>query len=224
MPLKIRFSLLPFFFILFLATLACGLSSRLPEPPEQAQALVTAQAAVRESGNAVQTVAALAPEQGATAVAALQAAESPELDQIQAKLSNIQPDQFGNYKVTLTEGEINELLQASNLLNDPGNQVQFLNAVIAFRDGRINLEARLVEPIGADIQLSLVPVIQDGNLGFQLYEASFGPLPAPQFILTRIESALNNALNTALNDVPGTVSLTSVSVGEGSITIVGRQI
>lgn len=223
MLLNIRSSLLPLFLILILATLACRFGLSLPEPPEQAVALVTAQAAVRESGNAVQTVAALAPVQGATAVAALQAIEAPELDQIQAKLSNIQPDQFGNYTVTLTEGEINQLLQVSQSLSDPGNQVQLINAIITFREGKVNLTARLVEPIGADIQLSLLPEVHEGTLHFQLQEASLGPLPAPQFVLSGIESALNGALDNALSEVPGTVLLTSVSVGEGTITIVGRQ-
>ncbi len=223
MPLKMRSSLLPFLLILILATLACRFGLRLPEPPEQAVALVTAQAAVRESGNAVQTIAALAPVQGATAVAALQAIEAPELDQIKAKLSNIQPDQFGNYTVTLTEGEINQLLQVSQSLSDSGNQVQLINTIITFRAGKVNLAARLVEPIGADIQLSLLPEVHDGTLRFQLQEASLGPLPAPQFVLSGIESALNGALVNALTEVPGTVVLTSVSVGEGTITIVGRQ-
>jgi uncharacterized protein YpmS len=223
MPLKNRSFLLPLFLILTLALLACGLGSRLQEAPEQAQALVTAQAAARGSGEAVQTVAALAPVQGATAVAALQAVEAPELDQIKTKLSTLQPDQFGNYTVTLTEEEINQLLEASNLLNDSGSQVQLQNTRIAFKMGKIDLTARLVEPLGADIQLSLLPVVQDGNLSFQLQEGSFGPLPAPQFVLSRIESALNEALNTALNDVPTTVALTSVSVGDGYITIIGRQ-
>lgn len=221
MLLKIRSGLLPFFLILLLATLACGFG--LPEPPEQVVSLVTAQAAVLESGNAVQTAVALAPEQGATAVAALQASEAPELDQIKAKLSNIQPDQFGNYTVTLTEGEINQLLQVSQLLSEPGNQVQLLNTIITFREGQVKLSARLVEPIGADIQLSLLPEVQDGTLRFHLEEASLGPLPAPQFVLSGIESALNRALVNALTEVPGTVAVTSVSVGEGTITIVGRQ-
>lgn len=222
MSMNSRYSLLSLFLILMFVSLACGFGLRLPEPPEQVESLVTAQAAILQSGDAIQTAAAMAPEQGATAVAALQAMEAPQLDQIRSKFSGIQPDQFGNYTVTLTETEVNELLQTSQILSTTGGQVQLENPTVAFRDSSVNLNARMVEPVGANIQLTLLPQVTDGTIRFQLKQASVGPLPAPQFILTTVNSALNAALENALADVPETLKLTSISIGEGTITVVGR--
>ena len=58
---------------------------------------------------------------------------------------------------------------------------------------------------------------------FELIEASLGPLPLPELVLSMLEATLNATLNQAINQLPSDVRLQSVTVNEGSITLIGRE-
>jgi uncharacterized protein YpmS len=208
--------------LLLLSALACGFSDRLSKVDEAVSAAETAQAAAQQAGGVVQTVAAEAPDQGSIAVATLQSADAPELDALREKFANIQPDVNGNYTVTLTDAELNQVLQLQPTLTDPNAQVQLQNATVSFTGGNIVLNARVLQPLSADLSFSVRPYVLDGELGFDLQQASLGGLSVPGPILSFVESSLNASLEQALNSVPADYQLVSVTLGEGTITIVAR--
>lgn len=208
--------------LLLLSALACGFGAKLAEVDETVSIAETAQAAAQQAGGVVQTVAAEAPEQGSVAVATLQSADAPEIDALREKFSNIQPDINGNYTVTLTDTELNQVLQLQPTLTDPNAQVQLQNALVTFTGGNIVLNARVVQPLAADLSVTVRPYVLDGELGFDLQQASLGSLPVPGPILSVVEGSLNASLDQALNSVPVGYQLVSVTLGEGTITIVAR--
>ena len=56
-----------------------------------------------------------------------------------------------------------------------------------------------------------------------IQNASLGPVRAPGFILSPVQTLVDEALNQALANMPTTVRLQSITVGEGDISIVGRE-
>jgi hypothetical protein len=208
--------------LLMLSALACGFGAKLAEVDETVSMAETAQAAAQQAGGVVQTVAAEAPDQGSVAVATLQSANAPEIDALREKFSNIQPDVDGNYTVTLTDTELNQVLQLQPTLTDPNAQVQLQNALVSFTGGNIVLNARVVQPLAADLSVTVRPYVLDGELSFDLQQASLGSLPVPGPILSVVEGSLNASLDQALNSVPVGYQLVSVTLGEGTITIVAR--
>jgi hypothetical protein len=208
--------------LLMLSALACGFGAKLAEVDETVSMAETAQAAAQQAGGVVQTVAAEAPDQGSVAVATLQSADAPEIDALREKFSNIQPDVDGNYTVTLTDTELNQVLQLQPTLTDPNAQVQLQNALVSFTGGNIVLNARVVQPLAADLSVTVRPYVLDGELSFDLQQASLGSLPVPGPILSVVEGSLNASLDQALNSVPVGYQLVSVTLGEGTITIVAR--
>lgn len=208
--------------LLLMSALACGFVDKLTEVDETVSMAETAQAAAQQAGGVVQTVAAEAPAQGSVAVATLQSADAPEIDALREKFSNIQPDVNGNYTVTLTDVELNQVLQLQPTLTDPNAQVQLQNALVSFNGGNIVLNARVIQPLAADLSVTVRPYVLDGELGFDLQQASLGSLPVPGPILSVVEGSLNASLDQALNSVPTGYQLLSVTLGEGTITIVAR--
>lgn len=208
--------------LLLLSALACNFGARLLEVDDPVSIAGTAQAAAQQAGGVVQTVAAEAPDQGSIAVATLQAADAPEVDALREKFSNIQPDVNGNYTVTLTDVELNRVLQLQPTLTDPDAQVQLQDAVVSFTGGNIVLNARVVQPLSADLSITVRPYVAGGELAFDLQQASLGSLPVPEPILSVVEGTLNTSLDQALNSVPAGFQLLSVTVGEGTITVVAR--
>ena len=92
MPKKTIIGFILFIILLSLTILACGLS--LPKPQAEVDKLATAQAGVQQAGEAIETAAAVAPSQGAAAMATMQAIDAPELDALRDKLASIEPDFF----------------------------------------------------------------------------------------------------------------------------------
>jgi hypothetical protein len=195
------------FSLLLLSSLACGFASRLAEVDEPDSISETAQAAAQQAGGVVQTVAAEAPDQGSFAVATLQAADAPEIDALREKFSNIQ---------------LNQVLQLQPSLTDPGAQVQLQDAVVSFTGGNIILNARVTQPLSANLSVTVRPYVVGGELGFDLQQASLGALPVPELILSVVEGTLNASLDQALSTVPAGFQLLSVTLGEGTLTIVAR--
>lgn len=208
--------------LLLLSALACNFGTKLLEVDEKASIAATAQAAAQQAGGVVQTVAAEAPDQGSIAVATLQSADAPEVDALREKFSNIQPDVNGNYSVTLTDVELNQVLKLQPTLTDPDAQVQLQNAVVSFTGGNIVLNAQVLQPLSADLSITVRPYVSSGELAFDLQQASLGSLPVPEPILSVVEGTLNASLYQALNTVPAGFQLLSITLGEGTITVVAR--
>ncbi len=208
--------------VLLFATLACGFGTRLAEIETQVDAAVTAQAAVAQAGDIAQTAVAEAPTNSGNIVATIQASDFPEIQSLREQVASIKPDESGNYTITLDQNELNQILQLQRTLTDPNSEVQIQDPLLVFTGGYVVLYAQLTQPLEVALEVTFQPLVSDGNLQFELIEASLGPLPLPELVLSMLEATLNATLNQAINQVPTGVQLQSVIVNEGSITLVGR--
>jgi len=172
---------------------------------------------------AIETVFASAPEQSAVIIATIQALNAPQITTLRDRLANLRPDASGNYAITISQNEINEILNLTPVVAAPASGVELQNLSVAFSGGNAIMAARVNQPLAADLTLTLQPVIEDGRLQLQIQNAALGPVRAPGFILSPVQFLVDEALNQALANMPANVRLQSVSVGEGDISIVGRE-
>ena len=210
------------FFLLALAALVCGLALGVPELvwPFGRVEIVEAD---RQPAEAIETVFASAPEQSAVIIATIQALNAPQITTLRDRLANLRPDASGNYAITISQNEINEILNLTPVVAAPASGVELQNLSVAFSGGNAIMAARVNQPLAADLTLTLQPVIEDGRLQLQIQNAALGPVRAPGFILSPVQFLVDEALNQALANMPANVRLQSVSVGEGDISIVGRE-
>jgi hypothetical protein len=209
-------------FLLALSALVCGLALGIPELIWPFGPATTADTAGRPAG-ALATVFASAPDQSAVAIATIQALDAPQVEALQDRLANLEPDAFGNYAITISQNEINEILNLTPVVGAPASGVQLQNLSVAFSGGNAIMTARVNQPVAADLSLTLQPVLEDGRLQLLIQNASLGPVRAPGFILSPVQILVDEALNQALANMPTNVRLHSITVGEGDISIVGRE-
>jgi hypothetical protein len=213
-------------FLLALSALVCGLALGVPELVWPFGPAATADAASQPAGEpagALATVFASAPDQSAVAIATIQALDAPQVEALQNRLANLLPDAFGNYAITISQNEINEILNLTPVVGAPASGVQLQNLSVAFTGGNAIMTARVNQPVAADLSLTLQPVLEDGRLQLLIQNASLGPVRAPGFILSPVQILVDEALNQALANMPTNVRLHSITVGEGDISIVGRE-
>ncbi|MCI0394885.1 MAG: DUF2993 domain-containing protein [Chloroflexi bacterium] len=210
-----------FLSLLWLAPLACGPGgAALVTPPPGA--VETAQAAGQQGGSGLQTAAAVATTQGGNALATIQAIGTPNINALQEKLAGIQPDANGNFTVTITDDEVNQVILAQQQL--AGNQQTALqNPLVTFIGGNIVLTGDVTQPIVAPLAVVFRPAVVDGVLQFELISATLGSIQVPETLLAGAESTLNSSLGQALNQMPAGVQLQEILMGEGTMTITGRQ-
>jgi hypothetical protein len=60
----------------------------------------------------------------------------------------------------------------------------------------------------------------NGELAVELEQATVGGVPLPVTMLSPVQDALNDNLQQALDRLPDNYTLSSVTVGEGTMTIV----
>ncbi len=220
--------------LLLLTSLACDLSFGDPAeivPP----ALETAEEAARVAGNAAQTVAAqagdlagtaavIATTEGSELVATANALATPHADFLKDKLANLEPDEDGNYRVTLTENEVNALLRLRQLLTGDLIGAGIQSQEVNFRDGSITLSGTILEPLPGQLLVKMRPSIEAGQIQLDIQESSVAGQEAPQQALDAAEEAISSGLGEALEFLPDDVQLQELSVANGEITIIGRKI
>ena len=140
------------------------------------------------------------------------------------KLANIEPDEDGNYTVTLTEDEVNTVLRLRQLLTGDflGAGVQSQQA--EFRDGTVTLKGRIVEPLPGEFLVVMRPSIREGRLVLEPETASLSGREAPDEVLAAAEKAITNTVGEALEHAPGGVELLEITAAAGELTITGRKI
>jgi hypothetical protein len=100
----------------------------------------------------------------------------------------------------------------------------FESPVVLLRDGTIQVYGVGHQgPFRANVYLSITPVLSpDGELGFELTSASFGPLPVPQGLRESISSVITEVLSGPLGSLATGVRITSVAIDSGELAIVGE--
>jgi hypothetical protein len=207
--------------ILLLAGLACG--PGVPDVTVPDGAIQTVQAAGQQAGSVAETAVALATTEGSSAVATLQAGGAEvDLGPLQDKFESIEPDENGNFSVTITDTELNQALQQAQEAQAAGNS-PLQQPVIVFTGGNVALTANVTQPVEAQLTVAFRPVVEDGVLQFEVVSATLGALQVPTAVLSSAESTLNSTLGQAMNSLPTDVTLLSIEMGEGTMTISGRR-
>lgn len=213
-------NLKPLFFmigILTLAALACG--PNLPDVPEGA--VETVQSAGQQAGAAAETAVALATKEGAAAIETIQAGGA-ELGALGEKFGSIEPDGNGNFTVTVTDAEVNAAIQRKQ--EEAGVENTALqHAIVAFTGGNIVLTGSVTQPIEAQLTVTFRPSIVNGDLQFEVVSATLGSIQVPAAVLSTAEGTLNSTLGQAMNNIPSNLTLQSIVMGEGTMTVSGTR-
>lgn len=127
----------------------------------------------------------------------------------------------GTITVILTEEQLTSAL-ARRLETE---QQPFLTSPSVFlRDGIIQVYGLAQQgPFEATVRLEITPVLSDeGELGFELTSADFGPFPASEGIRASVSSMLSEALVGPLGSLATGIRVTSVAVADGELAIVAE--
>jgi hypothetical protein len=219
--------------MLLLTSLACDLS--LGDPADiVAPAVETAEVAARTAGDAaqtaaaqagdlVETAAAVATREGSEAIATVVAASTPYADLLKEKLASIEPDADGNYRVTLTEDEVNIVLRLRQLLTGDVIGAAIQSQEVKFSDGIIELAGTIVEPLPGRLLVRMRPTVAAGRLQLDIMDASVAGQEAPQVVLEAAEKAISSTVGEALEHLPIGVQLQEVTAANGELGIVGHR-
>jgi hypothetical protein len=135
-------------------------------------------------------------------------------------------DEAGNVRVTVSDAELNRAIDARlRQAAETGGQgsLPLQNVRVTFTAGSIHLAGDVTQPIGGRLLVNFRPQVIDGAPRLELISASFGGISVPPALLQTAESILNVTLVDALDALPATAQLHEIVVGEGSLTLVGRQ-
>ncbi len=206
--------------LLVLAGLACGPS--LPDVPDGV--VETAQAAGQQAGGVAETAVALATQEGSAAIGTIQAGGQPvDIGPLQDKFESIQPDENGNFSVTITDDEVNQAIQRSQETTETANESPLQEANVTFTGGNIVLTANVTSPIAAQLTVEFRPFISNGVIQFEVVSATLGSVQVPTAILSSAALTLNNTLGQAMNALPSNLTLQSIEMGEGTMTVSGTR-
>ncbi len=182
----------------------------------------TIQAQAGEIGSMVATVGASSSAGGGELIATAQASDI-DLSALQAAINNLEPDENGNYTLTITEEQLNSavaLRQTAAAENGEAPAAQ--NLRFKFGDGAILLEGEINTPVQAPLSAKLTPVMGLG-LRFDISDVKIGDFTVPNAVAYGAETALNKAVGDALAFLPASIILTDVTITEGALTISGRR-
>ncbi len=205
--------------ILALVALACG--PGVPNIPEGA--VETVQSAGEQAGAVAETAVALATQEGAAALETVQASGVTDLGALGEKFESIQPDANGNFSVTITDTELNEAIRRSQETAGTAGNSTLQDPVIAFTGGNIVLTGNVTQPIEAVLTVSFRPSVVDGVLQFEVVSATLGSITVPAAVLSTAEGTLNSTLGQAISNIPANLTLQSIVMGEGTMTVSGTR-
>ncbi len=130
-------------------------------------------------------------------------------------------DAEGRITVTLTEAQLTGLL-AAKMAADP--DALFQHPQVYLRDGQIQIYGQLQQGyLVANVLVVLQVTIDDqGVPHFQLAQADFGPWPVPEGLLSSLSAMLNEAFTGSIGPALTGLRVESVTITDGTLTIVGR--
>ena len=129
------------------------------------------------------------------------------------KFGSVTPDENGNVSLTITEEETNQAIQLA--LQQSGTDV-VSNVTIAYTGGTVVFTGDLE---AGSVRAALRPYVENNTLQFEILEASVNDLTIPPATYAVIETTINQTLSEAMGQIPSSVTLTGVSVGEGTLTV-----
>jgi hypothetical protein len=138
-----------------------------------------------------------------------------------AKFGSIQPDENGNFTLTVTDTEVNAAIQRSQ--EETGGNTSLQHPAIGFTGGNIVLTGNVTQPIEAQLTVTFRPSVVGGDLQFEVVSATLGTIQVPAAVLSTAEGTLNSTLGQAMNNIPSNLTLQSIVMGEGTMTVSGTR-
>ena len=186
---------------------ACGQS--VPELPDTAQISQVATA-----------VAATAEAAIANAAASQLVGELPSSEEIAGSFASAIPAGNTPINITITDAQLNEQIAAQQATVQQQANIDNLSA--RFSGGNVILSGMLNEPISGQINIVFRPYLVGNAIQFEVVSATFGNMSVPAIGLSAVQSALNDTLVGTLNNLPATITIQELSVGDGVMTVVGN--
>jgi hypothetical protein len=177
---------------------------------------------IAEEGEALATQAVDLLEQGEAALENGTLPVTIEPGSLAEKFATIPlPDGDGTVEVTITEAELNQAIATAQAAQaQTGTPSLIQNPQVSFSGGYIILTGTVTEPINGQLTVSFSPYVVNGTLQFDVVKASIGNLRVPPAALQTAEQTLNNTLGEAMGQLPEGTALQSVTVGEGTMTVI----
>ena len=150
---------------------------------------------------------------------------SSDMQDLQSIFSNIQPGEDGSFEVTLTDQQLNLVMQAAleKAMDSPDAPAMNLtNPQVRFAGGYVVFEADVTKPIEGFLVINFLPLIEGENVQFEVISATIGNINVPANMLGVAETTINDTVEQAMRDMPGEVLLQDVLIGEGTMTVVGK--
>lgn len=123
--------------------------------------------------------------------------------------------------ITFTEQELTSKA-AQYAASDPTNPLHPSNVQVHLANGQVIVTSTVtVQGFGIDIGISAVPSVVDGKLQLGVQRIDTGGFPVPDIVTRQIVQQIGSGIDPASLGLP--LSVTSVSVGQGTITLVGTS-
>jgi len=125
----------------------------------------------------------------------------------------------GDIRITLTEEELTSYiaLQLSQSLAEQGLIIS--NPQVRLRDGKLTLSGTYrVDPVTVNPVITLSVTAVNGRPVANVESANFGILPVPGALLSQVSQSINQTLAQQL---PANATITSVTIADGQMTILG---
>jgi hypothetical protein len=203
-----------------------GIGEVVEQAAKSAQTAVgTAGDAVQDTagqvGDALQAAATVVVDQGGEAVEAVTSAGQSTSEAVRERVASLQPDEDGNFTVTIHEDEINKIIKIQELFTDtiPGNPLK--NTIVAFSEGVIVFTADVFEPFVGQLVVGFNPYVDEGHVRFEVVDASLGSSETPQSVLDAAAKTLGSTLGEALSFLPGGLRPREIIVTNGTFTLKG---
>ena len=130
-------------------------------------------------------------------------------------------EQSGEVQFIVNESQLNAFL-GQRL--DAGAGPFLIQPEVYLRQGQIQIYGLTTQAgVEARVHLAVAPILDsDGRLGFEIASAEFGPLPAPDALKEAISKVLSEALTGTLSSFATGVQVTSITISDGQMAIVGK--
>ena len=151
----------------------------------------------------------------------MSSASQTTAEKVKERISSLQPDEDGNFTVTIHEDEINQIIKIQELFTGPipGNPLK--NTTVAFQEGGIVFTADVFEPIVGQLKVRFKSTVDGRHVRFEVIDASLGGKETPQSVLDAAANTLDSTLGEALRFLPSGLRPREIVVKNGTFTLSG---
>lgn len=168
-----------------------------------------------------ETIATVVAE-GGGAVGTMQASELPGVALMKERLANLELGPDGTGEVSYTEEEVNQAIEEQLAQEaEEGATPVLADPEVQFEDGSVRLDALLLLA-EADIVVNFVPVVEEGEVRFDVREAQMGTLTLPGIFLGPVDALVGAALSNILEALPPDKVVRDITVTDELLTVIAE--